>query len=832
MGTKIFEDKHIHSSCAASAMLIAATSITVLAYEIILMRLLSIGLWSHFAYMVISMALLGFGASGSILFLVYDRIRFDLNGWLISLSAVLAVSFSFFYSLSQRIPLDPLELLWQPIQWVHMLTTYTLMAIPFFLAGGIIGIILTGTVKSVHQMYAIDLLGAGCGALMVIPALFTGPPWRLLPFLGYIVLLGAVGYCRRIHRPVIGLGTLFIAGLILTIVYVKLPPVPKIHEAKALPMALSLPDARIEATRKGPMGIIDVVGSAQIRHVPGLSLNFGLELDDQEAKIPEQKGIFIDADGLSPITSFSGNLDELRHLDYTSMALPYHIRNLTNVLVVGSGGGADILLGLFHHVSKITCIEANQQIADLLLGPFAVFSGHLYARPEIILKVQEARQFLYDTEEKFDLIQFSLIDSFVNSAGGLHSASEDYLYTVEAFGEYLSHLSESGLLAVTRWIKFPPRDSLRTLTVGLEALQRMDLSDPGKHILFIRSWKTFTILISPLAFQSEEVARTRDFCALRGFDLAYYKGMKPEEANQYDIQDIPYYYNGADAICGKDAESFINHYPFDVSVVTDDRPYFSHFFRWKKALALFQHLKREGLLLVGMGYVFILATLGQAVLAAILLILAPLIIFRWIQGRCGLILKPSRFLEVMGPLIYFASIGIGFMFFEMVFIPQYTLLLSHPVYAAGVVLAAVLIFAGFGSLSVKRFPLIHIRFLWIPMMVVLCWVLIYIMMGSRVFHWVLGFPFPGRLTITMLFILIPSYFLGWFFPSGLRVLAHKQPGLIPWAWGVNGCSSVIGAVLGKSLAVTMGFHFVMIIACLLYALAVSTLYLTFRVHVH
>ena len=832
MNTLSFKNTRNHSASLPLAILIAVTSMAVLAYEIILMRLFSIGLWYHFAYMVISMALLGFGASGSILFLAYNRIERDLNGWLIFLSAALSISFPLCFSLSQNIPLDPLQLIWQPIQWVYMLLTYLLMSIPFLLAGGIIGIILTSTVEKAHRMYAINLFGAGCGAMIIIPALFTGPPWRLLPFLGYGILLGTTGCCLKMRRPGIGLGTLLIAGLILTMTYFRLPPNPKIHETKALPMTLAFPDARIEATRNGPLGMIDVVGSSQIRHVPGLSLNFGLKPDVQDVKIPEQKGIFVDADGLSPITAFPGNLNEMDHLDYTSTALPYHIRNPKKALVVGAGGGADILLGLIHQTPEIIALEANQQIAGLILDPFAAFSGYLYSRPEVRLKIQEARQFIHSTNEKYELIQLSLIDSFVNSAGGLHSASEDYLYTIEAFEGYLSHLTELGVLAITRWIKLPPRDSLRTLSTGLMALRRMDISEPEKHILFIRSWKTFTILISRSPFTSEEILKAKAFCTFRSFDLAYYAGMKAEEANQYDIQEKPYYYNGAHAICSVDAEIFLKDYLFDVSTITDDRPYFSHFFRWKKAPELFQSLNREWLPLVEMGYIFILATLGQAALTSALLILTPLVILWWIQRRSNMIKTPLRFSETIGPFIYFGSIGLGFMFFEMVFIPQYTLLLSHPVYAATVVLATILVFAGLGSLSVGRLPTVSPKFLWIPVVAILCWALIHIGVGDKVFDWALGFSFWVRLMITVLLLLIPSFLLGWFFPSGLHILAQKHSDLVPWAWGVNGCASVIGAVLGKSLAVTIGYNFVMIIACLLYALAVITFYISFRTYDH
>ncbi|MFC1531948.1 SAM-dependent methyltransferase [Thermodesulfobacteriota bacterium] len=819
------------SSITASppyAVLLASTSITVLAYEILLMRLLSISLWHHFAYMVISMALLGFGASGSILFLLFDQIKRNLNGWLILLSSVASVSFSFTFSLSQRIGLDPLQLIWQPVQWVYMLVTYLLMTIPFIFAGGIIGIILTGAAARVDRMYAIDLLGAGCGALVIVPVLYTAQPWKLLPILGYLMLSGSAWCCLKLRRPMIGFTALLISCILLTTSYFWVRPVPKIHETKGLPMTLRFPDARIEATEKGPLGVIHVVGSSLIRHVPGLSLNFGLHSEDRNARIPPQKAIFVDGDGLSPITSFDGELDTLKYLDYTSMALPYHIRDPEKLLVVGAGGGTDILLGLQHHTKEIIALEANRQIANLLLKPFAGFSGQLYARPEVKLELREARQFLHSTNERYDLIQLSLIDSFVNSAGGLNSATVSYLYTVEAFVEYLTHLTDSGMFAITRWLKLPPRDSLRTLSTALRALRTMNISGhPEEHIIFIRSWKTYTILISKSPFNRDEILKAKYFCDSRSFDLGYYAGMKVEEANQYDIQDIPYYYNGAKALCGAEADIFLKNYPFDVSAIMDDRPFFDHFFRWKKALVLLLHLKREWLPIVEMGYLFILATFTQTIVAGALLILMPLFILRWARRRSGRSRPSSRLSDIFGTLLYFSCIGLGFMFLEMAFIPRYTLLLSHPVYATSVVLATILVFAGFGSLSVERFKSISPRFLWIPVIVISSWVLFHTMIGDILFDRVQGFPLWGRSVIAISLLMMPSFFLGWLFPSGLQVIAGRSPDLVPWAWGINGCASVIGSVSGKCLAVSIGFKFLMFTACIVYFIAVLIFYTTY-----
>ena len=341
------------------AVLLFFTSASVLAYEILLMRLLSISFWYHFAYMVISLALLGFGASGSFLFLLSRRVYKKMDGWLVLLAGAASLSFPLAFSVAKEIGLDPLNLVWQNKEWGKMAATYLVMAIPFLLTGGIVGIILSAAGRDVPKLYAADLLGAGFGCIAVVPALYLGPPWMLLPLLSGAVLAGAGWCCRRSAWGGKGILVLPLTGTLVLACYALLPPVPELHHTKALPMTMTFPDARVEAEREGPLGLIHVVGSSLIREVPGLSLNYGL--DGKGGILPNQKAIFSDGDALSTITRFKGDLNELEHLDFTTMALPYHVRRPEKVLVVGAGGGTEVLLALKQKASRIVALESNPQ---------------------------------------------------------------------------------------------------------------------------------------------------------------------------------------------------------------------------------------------------------------------------------------------------------------------------------------------------------------------------------------------------------------------------------------------------------------------------------------
>lgn len=805
------------------AVLLFCTSASVLAYEILLMRLLSISLWYHFAYMVISLALLGFGAAGSFLFLLSGRVYRNMDAWLVILAGAASLSFPLAFSLSQQIGLDPLQLVWQNKEWVRMFATYLVMAVPFLLSGGIVGIILSAAGRDVPRLYAADLLGAGFGCMAIVPALYLGPPWALLPLLSGLVLAGAGWCCMRTAWGRKGILVLPVSGTLILACYVLLPPVPQIHHTKAFPMTMAFPDARVEAEREGPLGLIHVVGSSLIREVPGLSLNYGLDGKGQAGILPQQKAIFSDGDAVSTISRFKGDLNELEHLDFTTMALPYHVRHPQKVLVIGAGGGTDVLLSLRHSALKIVALEANPQVAELMTGPFADFSGPLYSRPEVKLLIREARQFLHETEDRFDLIQLSLLDSFGGSAAGLYSAAESYLYTREAFALYLSRLSDSGILAVTRWLKLPPRDSLRVFSTAVSALREAGLSEkPEEHIVFIRSWKTSTILISRTPFTPEEIERITTFCDQRSFDVDYYAGMKEDMANRYDVLKEAYYFKGATSLAGPEAETFLEDYVFDVSPATDDRPYFSHFFRWDKALTLLQQLRRESLPFVEIGYILVIATLVQAVIAGGALILLPLFFLRRARVRAQGGLSAQ---EVLGTLFYFGSIGFAFMFLEMALLPKYILLLSHPIYSTAVVLGAVLVFAGCGSLTVRH---VKSKSLWVAVTCVCAWVLVQALLEERLFAWALGWAFGGRLALTVVMVGTLSFFLGWPLPIGLREISSPFPLLVPWAWGINGCASVIGAVLGKMISMSAGLRMTMLVAAGLYLFSALVFRLTLR----
>jgi SAM-dependent methyltransferase len=580
---------------------------------------------------------------------------------------------------------------------------------------------------------------------------------------------------------------------------------PAMSPYKELSQTLRIPEARVIEERSSPLGLVSVLESPRVplRHAPGLSLNATVEP-------PPQLAIFVDGEGLNALTRFDGRRDSLAHLDQISSALPYHLLRQPRVLVLGAGAGADVLQAHYHGASRIDAVELNPQVVDLVRDRFAQHAGGLYAHIARV-HVAEARGFVAASEERYDLIQVALLDSFSASSAGLYALAENHLYTVEALQEQLRHLQPGGLLAITRWVTLPPRDALKLFAAAVAALERSGVADPASQLALVRSWKTVTLLVKNGVFGDADIAAIKAFCTARSFDLGFYPGMRAEEANRYNVVEGPDLFDGASALLGPGRDAFIEDYKFRIAPATDDRPHFFHFFKWRSLPELLSLKEQGGLPLLEWGYPVLVATLVQAAVASLLLIGLPL---AW----TGLRQRAGHMPPVAGlrsrVLVYFMAIGFGFMFIEIAFIQKFVLFLSHPLYAVAVVLFAFLLFAGIGSRFAAREPRVAAVAGAIALAAVLCLLLL-----PLLFRHAMGWPETARILLSVALIAPLAFFMGMPFPLGLARVEAADARLVPWAWGINGCASVTGAVLATLLAIHLGFTAVVLAALLLYGLA-------------
>ncbi|CAB3797903.1 SAM-dependent methyltransferase [Pararobbsia alpina] len=828
---------------AAPLFALSLLSAAVLGYEILLMRLFSIILWHHFAYMMISVALLGYGAAGAMVALTHRLLvpRFAAvfagGAVLFGISAVASFAFA------QRVAFNPLEILWDPRQPLRLLLIYLLLFVPFFCAATSICLTFTRFNDQISRIYSFDIVGAGSGSLAIIIALFALAPLDALRLLGGVGLAAAALACIecRWHRrwlPVLLLAAAAILPVCLPRDWIALRP----SEYKELSQALRIKDAHVVAESSSPLGLVTVVESPLIpfRHAPGLSLNATMEP-------PPQLGVFTDGDGLSALNRYDGRREPLSYLDYLTSALPYHLLERPRVLVLGSGAGADVLQALYHQASAIDAVELNPQIIDAVQGRFADFSGKPFSAPNVRVFTGEARGFIAGRGERYDLIQVALLDSFSASSAGLYALSENYLYTVQAFQDYLRHLNPGGMLAITRWVTLPPRDILRLFATGMVAMEGAGVAQPSRRLVLIRGWNTTTLLVKNGEFNGAEIVALRDFCRVRSFDVGYYPGMQAAEANRYNVLDKPYFFEAAQALLSTDRDEFWARYKFDVRPTTDDKPYFFHFFKWRSLPELLALKEQGGLPLLEWGYPVLIATLLQATLAALILILLPLWMIRrrspFAHSSSVSTATPAGDTTASAALsgrrfaLYFVAIGFAFMFVEIAFIQKFILFLSHPLYAVAVVLCAFLLFAGLGSRYSQRLQRDRVLLLnpessssWISngrppvaraILAISLISLLYVAILPTLFPLLMFLPDPARIAITVLLVAPLAFAMGIPFPLGLARVAASAEALVPWAWGINACTSVVAAVLATVLAIHLGFTAVVVIAILLYVAAAA-----------
>jgi len=664
-----------------------------------------------------------------------------------------------------------------------------LLSLPFFFAACCFGLAFMHARERIAALYAADLLGAGLGAALATGLLFLLPAGGALRA---VAVAGAVAAAlqsgpkiTRLALPALAV----ISALLLPHSWLA----PRITEFKGLPRTLGIMGAEVEAEYSSPYGLLTIIRNETIpfRHAPGRSLA-------ATSEPPAQLAVFTDGDSMTAMSVYDGRLESLAWLDQTTSALPYHLISRPRVLVLGAGGGADVQLALYHEAREIHAVELNPTMLELLRA--------WLDEPRVQLHPGEARGFARTDRRRYDLIQVPPLDSYGGSGAGAQAMAESFPYTVEALADYYARLAPGGLLALTSWEKQPPREGLKLFATAVEALRVLGV-EPRNHLALIRGWQTSTLLVKSGALTAADIGRLRAFCDSRGFDPTWFPGIEPDEVNRRHRLPRPWLYEGAVALLGDDAESFLADYKFHIVPATDDRPYFFHFFRWPLLPELIKLRGQGGLTLLDTGYLVLVGTLVVAVPLSLLLILTPLAVLR----------RPQPDMARLRPGIYFLCLGLAFLFVEIACMQRYGLFVGHPLFATVAVLAGFLVFAGAGSFVASRVRNRARTLRWAVAGIVVLLLLQTVALP----------PPPGifestttRVIVTLALVAPLAFLMGMPFPLGLSRLAGEAPAFIPWAWGINGCASVLSALLAALLAVHLGFGAVLVMAAGLYALAV------------
>ena len=796
---------------AAGLLLISAAA---LCFQINLTRLFSVSQFYHFAFMVVSIALLGMGASGTFLAIRKVRpgeIEEKTFPWLAIGSGASMLGA---YVLVNRLPFDSYSIFVQPVQILILLLHYAALAMPFFFTGMMVSMLLRKYSAASGEVYGVNLIGSALGCLLAV----TIPTWvggegivaisaAIAAVAGLCFIIGYRGVLPRVKA---GTGTLVkstllptaltallgIASILLTLQIQRgrTPPFFQIHISpyKPISYALQPPQAEVLSTHWNSISKVEVVRSPSLHSVPGLSYRY-LE------PLPRIDALFVDGGNLSAIPSPDADLDFAHHLP---AAIAYQLQPDAAVLILEPRGGMDILVALALGGQQVTAVEGNPLIVEA--------SSEIYTQPGVTWVPASGRSYLRGAAERYDIIHLPLTDSYQPVGSGAYSLGEDYRYTLEAFNDMIAGLKPDGLVVMTRWLQETPSEWLRTFTLAVTALEQQGY-DPQTQIVALRGFNTGTLLIKNSPFTPAEMDAMRQFASDKAFDLVFAPSLEEWELNRYNILPEPIYHQTFTEFLGSNPRSdFYQAHPYGVQPPTDDNPFFSHYFRWSQMGEILRTLGITWQPFGGAGYLVIIVIFLLALFLSGVMILLPVAFLKREGPRPG----------VKGVPFYFGMIGLGFMLVEIPLIQRFILYLDQPAYALAAILFCILLFSGLGSrYGSRKIRLSHALMSLIGLLVV------YVFLLPGLLQATLGLHLLIRFATTVVLLAPLGFLMGIPFPAGLawmrRSLVQDSDSrwMVAWIWAVNGASSVLASILASLLALSFGFTVTFAIGMGCYALA-------------
>ena len=758
---------------------IAAVSFSTLLLELAATRLFSVILFYHFAFLAISVALLGLGAGGVFAHLFRERLARRgtraLAARLCALNAVVIVA------VLEAVLHLPISLDVSRGNFFKLTVLYLVTAVPFFLTGLVFSVVYARESGRIGQLYGADLGGGALACLAVVPVLDLagGPNAILLAALGMAVASAIWAEERKPRAVGVALAVLLAAlvganhsGKLIDVVYAK---------------GLLRDPAWVEFARWNAISRVEV------------------------NRIGNAKYVVIDADATTAIMNADPHRlssEWRRDLFSAAPAVANVLRPQGSYAIIGPGGGVDVLRAVASGSKNVTGIEINPLIATTVMRQrYADYAYHLYELPEVHMHVADGRSWIRNSKDKYDVIQMTLVDTWASTAAGAFALSENNLYTVEAFQEYFDHLKPDGILAITRWEFKEPREALRVVSQAREALRRMGVQDPRGNFIVVsdgpldEDGRPVTVLAKSSAFIAEEEGRVRAHAAansnLDPLFLPSWLGV-PGPASPPDL--VPGKHTFTAFLAAADPRSFASGYPYEVTPVTDDAPFF--FFTMKTGNALRNVLAGSGRGIDwknNLGIVVLGMLLVISFAAVLAFLIVPLAWRARVETRHAASLPKPRVL----PLLYFVAVGLGYILVEIAFIQRFVLFLGHPTYALTVVVFLLLLSSGAGSLTARRWLADPRRVRWVLAGITAGLVALVVLLPRVLGAWI-GLPFPAKLAVSALLLVPVGFAMGMPFPTGLRQLAERGQGGVEWAWAMNAGASVLGSALAMAVAIHFG----------------------------
>jgi hypothetical protein len=708
-----------------------------------------------------------------------------------------------------------------------MLTIYALAALPFFAGGLVVTLALSRLSAQINAIYAADLIGAAAGCLMLIPLLDRlGAPGVVLAAAA-LSIGAAVLFARGTARPAI-------AGIGATLLIVPLGGQLSGLAGFDVVDTKGHQGDRILFSKWNSFSRIGVYE----RTHGDWSLSYAYK-----GPLPDTRYMDIDSAASTPILHLAPDLSNAQYLRYELTALAYRLQsrdwglgvgdsnNLPSTnpqapnpnpsnpqaltpnpgftaLVIGPGGGRDLASALVFGASRVDGVEINPIIADAVMRDrFREFSGGIYTNPRVRITVDDGRSFVRRTPERYDVIQASLVDTWAATAAGAYTLTENTLYTVEAFDDYLDHLTDGGVLTITRWVF----DGLRLISLAQEACAHRGWS-AADRLAVVRQGQVATFLLKKTPFSSTEVAQLRSVADRLEFEVLYAPGPSGvADALQDASVDGQSTGDYGRLVRAADRQAFYASYPSDIRPTTDDRPFFFHTTKLENQFDV--AFGRS--MLFGNGLSALLTLLGISTGLVVLFVIGPLAL----AGRGER--RPRGWLAW---LVYFGALGAGFMLIEVSVLQRFVLLLGHPVYSLTVTLFSLLLGTGLGAAWSRRFDASALRRTGtIGILVVSMLGLVVLVAATPIVAWAIPFSRATRIAVAVAMLVPLGVALGIPMPTGLRILSGVAPEMVAWAWGMNGALSVLGATLAIFIAMNWGFRITLLSASATYLVGLAAL---------
>jgi spermidine synthase len=765
---------------------VAISSFAALLLELALTRLFSVVLFYHFAFLAISIALLGLGSGGVFAYLAKRWLgRFstrELLSWLcVANAAIVPIVLAIVLHV-------PVSLSLSGANFLRLTAIYVASAAPFFVTGLEFSILFARESQHISRLYGADLLGGALACLGVVPLLnWLGGPNTVL-FAGLMATVAGVVWAadaqlRKLPTVLATILLLVIAanysGRFVDVVYAK----GIFRDKSWVEFARWNAISRVEVDRQG-----------------------------------DAKAVVIDADASTYIMNADPKRWQGTEWQKNLMAAPPALANILRprgeYAIIGPGGGVDVLRAVANGSPSVTGIEINPIIANTVMrGRYADYSYHLYERPEVHIEVTDGRSFVRNAKQNFDVVQMTLVDTWASTAAGAFALSENSLYTVEAFREYFDHLKPDGMVAITRWEFRQPREALRVVSVAMQALHEQGVENPARNFIVVSEGDLdedgipVVVLAKKSAFTAEEEEEVRAHLSSNPALVALYLPSDPK--------DNPF----SALIARNDPYAFAKQYPYNVAPVNDNAPFF--FFTLKLDQVLHDEDLSQGIdWKVNLGVVVLAMVLVISCLAVFAFLVIPLAVGGGRKQE-----HPMR-------LFYFVAVGLGYILVEIAFIQRFVLFLGHPTYALTVVVFLLLLSSGAGSLASRRW-LARTPRAWIPLAFIVGAILSYVFILPGLLNALVGLPFEAKLLVSAGLLIPLGFAMGMPFPAGLRALASipvpEFPGAgkgefeqnaVEWAWAMNAGSSVLGSVLAMVIAIQFGLNVTLASGAVAYFVAI------------